>query len=81
MEALKAQSIQAGIGTGLARQPSSDSVSSLSSACSLDKHEKKKKKGWVLKRSLFTISSIALNKNFIYSCVAHLPKHFQGTPK
>lgn len=47
MDALKAQSIQAGIGTGLARQPSSDSVSSLSSACSLDKHEKKKKKGWV----------------------------------
>jgi hypothetical protein len=47
MESLRAQSIQAGIGTGLARQPSSDSVSSLSSACSLDKHEKKKKKGWV----------------------------------
>lgn len=47
MEALKQQSLQAGIGTGLARQPSSDSVSSLSSACSLDKHEKKKKKGWV----------------------------------
>ncbi|XP_044262879.1 protein sickie isoform X1 [Tribolium madens] len=52
MEALRAQSIQAGIGTGLARQPSSDSVSSLSSACSLDKHEKKKKKGWL--RSSFT---------------------------
>lgn len=48
METLKAQSLQAGIGTGLARQPSSDSVSSLSSACSLDKHEKKKKKGWVI---------------------------------
>lgn len=52
MEALRAQSLQAGIGTGLARQPSSDSVSSLSSACSLDKQEKKKKKGWL--RSSFT---------------------------
>lgn len=47
MESLRAQSLQAGIGTGLARQPSSDSVSSLSSACSLDKQDKKKKKGWV----------------------------------
>lgn len=47
MDSLRAQSLQAGIGTGLARQPSSDSVSSLSSACSLDKQEKKKKKGWV----------------------------------
>lgn len=47
MDALRAQSIQAGFGSGLARQPSSDSVSSLSSACSLDKQEKKKKKGWV----------------------------------
>ncbi|KAG5897070.1 hypothetical protein JTB14_025886 [Gonioctena quinquepunctata] len=52
MDNLRAQSIQAGIGTGLARQPSSDSVSSLSSACSLDKHDKKKKKGWL--RSSFT---------------------------
>lgn len=52
MEALRAQSIQAGIGSSLARQPSSDSVSSLSSACSIDKHEKKKKKGWL--RSSFT---------------------------
>ncbi|XP_074029206.1 sickie isoform X2 [Leptinotarsa decemlineata] len=52
MDSLRAQSIQAGIGTGLARQPSSDSVSSLSSACSLDKHDKKKKKGWL--RSSFT---------------------------
>ncbi|XP_050304123.1 protein sickie-like isoform X2 [Anthonomus grandis grandis] len=52
MESLRAQSIQAGIGSGLARQPSSDSVSSLSSACSLDKQEKKKKKGWL--RSSFT---------------------------
>ncbi|XP_060525859.1 protein sickie isoform X2 [Cylas formicarius] len=52
MEALRAQSIQAGIGSGLARQPSSDSVSSLSSACSLDKQDKKKKKGWL--RSSFT---------------------------
>ncbi|XP_050507171.1 protein sickie isoform X2 [Diabrotica virgifera virgifera] len=52
MEALRAQSIQAGIGSTLARQPSSDSVSSLSSACSLDKHDKKKKKGWL--RSSFT---------------------------
>lgn len=49
MDSLRAQSLQAGIGTGLARQPSSDSVSSLSSACSLDKQEKKKKKGWVSK--------------------------------
>lgn len=47
MEALRQQSSQVGIGLGLARQPSSDSVSSLSSACSLEKHEKKKKKGWV----------------------------------
>ncbi|KAI4459066.1 steerin [Holotrichia oblita] len=52
MDALRAQSIQAGFGSGLARQPSSDSVSSLSSACSLDKQEKKKKKGWL--RSSFT---------------------------
>lgn len=52
MDALRAQSIQAGIGSTLARQPSSDSVSSLSSACSLDKHDKKKKKGWL--RSSFT---------------------------
>ncbi|XP_057665931.1 protein sickie [Diorhabda carinulata] len=52
MDALRAQSIQAGIGSSLARQPSSDSVSSLSSACSLDKHDKKKKKGWL--RSSFT---------------------------
>ncbi|CAG9856593.1 unnamed protein product [Phyllotreta striolata] len=52
MESLRAQSIQAGIGSTLARQPSSDSVSSLSSACSLDKHDKKKKKGWL--RSSFT---------------------------
>ncbi|XP_022909425.1 protein sickie isoform X3 [Onthophagus taurus] len=52
MESLRVQSLQAGIGTGLARQPSSDSVSSLSSACSLDKQEKKKKKGWL--RSSFT---------------------------
>lgn len=52
VEALRAQSIQAGIGSGLARQPSSDSVSSLSSACSLDKQDKKKKKGWL--RSSFT---------------------------
>ncbi|XP_066251212.1 protein sickie [Euwallacea similis] len=52
MDALRAQSIQAGIGSTLARQPSSDSVSSLSSACSLDKQEKKKKKGWL--RSSFT---------------------------
>ncbi|CAH1134529.1 unnamed protein product [Ceutorhynchus assimilis] len=52
MESLRAQSIQAGIGSSLARQPSSDSVSSLSSACSLDKQEKKKKKGWL--RSSFT---------------------------
>ncbi|XP_076260420.1 sickie isoform X2 [Rhynchophorus ferrugineus] len=52
MEALRAQSIQAGIGSSLARQPSSDSVSSLSSACSVDKQEKKKKKGWL--RSSFT---------------------------
>ncbi|CAH0559607.1 unnamed protein product, partial [Brassicogethes aeneus] len=53
MDSLRAQSIQAGIGTGLARQPSSDSVSSLSSACSLDKQDKKnKKKGWL--RSSFT---------------------------
>lgn len=47
MESLRAQSVQAGLSTGLARQPSSDSVSSLSSACSLDKQDKKKKKGWV----------------------------------
>ncbi|XP_030764582.1 protein sickie isoform X2 [Sitophilus oryzae] len=52
MESLRAQSIQAGIGSSLARQPSSDSVSSLSSACSVDKQEKKKKKGWL--RSSFT---------------------------
>ncbi|KAF5274425.1 hypothetical protein FQR65_LT04341 [Abscondita terminalis] len=52
MEALRAQSSQVGIGLGLARQPSSDSVSSLSSACSLEKHDKKKKKGWL--RSSFT---------------------------
>ncbi|KAL1505332.1 hypothetical protein ABEB36_004923 [Hypothenemus hampei] len=52
MESLRAQSIQAGIGSSLARQPSSDSVSSLSSACSLDKQDKKKKKGWL--RSSFT---------------------------
>lgn len=52
MEALRAQSIQVGIGSSLARQPSSDSVSSLSSACSIDKHDKKKKKGWL--RSSFT---------------------------
>ncbi|KAK4882133.1 hypothetical protein RN001_005452 [Aquatica leii] len=52
MESLRAQSSQVGIGLGLARQPSSDSVSSLSSACSLEKHEKKKKKGWL--RSSFT---------------------------
>lgn len=52
MESLRAQSLQAGIGNGLARQPSSDSVSSLSSACSLDKQDKKKKKGWL--RSSFT---------------------------
>ncbi|XP_018575253.1 neuron navigator 3 isoform X2 [Anoplophora glabripennis] len=52
MDSLRAQSIQAGIGNGLARQPSSDSVSSLSSACSLEKHDKKKKKGWL--RSSFT---------------------------
>lgn len=47
MESLRTQSVQAGLTSGLARQPSSDSVSSLSSACSLDKQEKKKKKGWV----------------------------------
>nr|CAI5820132.1 unnamed protein product [Callosobruchus analis] len=60
MDALRAQSLQAGIGrdsgsngSSLARQPSSDSVSSLSSACSIDKqHDKKKKKGWL--RSSFT---------------------------
>lgn len=52
MDSLRAQSNQVGIGLGLARQPSSDSVSSLSSACSLEKHEKKKKKGWL--RSSFT---------------------------
>lgn len=49
MEMLRAQSLQAGLGqTVLARQPSSDSVSSMSSACSLDKQDKKKKKGWVI---------------------------------
>lgn len=49
MEQLRAQSVQAGLASpgALARQPSSDSVSSLSSACSLDKQDKKKKKGWV----------------------------------
>lgn len=52
MDSLRAQSIQAGIGSSLARQPSSDSVSSLSSACSFDKQDKKKKKGWL--RSSFT---------------------------
>ncbi|CAH1981009.1 unnamed protein product [Acanthoscelides obtectus] len=60
MDSLRAQSLQAGIGrdsgsngSSLARQPSSDSVSSLSSACSIDKqHDKKKKKGWL--RSSFT---------------------------
>ncbi|XP_044727991.1 protein sickie isoform X3 [Chrysoperla carnea] len=53
MEMLRAQSLQAGLGqTVLARQPSSDSVSSMSSACSLDKQDKKKKKGWL--RSSFT---------------------------
>lgn len=47
MENLRTSAIQGGISNGLARQPSSDSVSSLSSACSLDKQDKKKKKGWV----------------------------------
>lgn len=79
MEALKAQSIQAGIGTGLARQPSSDSVSSLSSACSLDKHEKKKKKGWVI--YLLIILIMFSNNLIFYSFVVHLLKHFQGTLK
>lgn len=59
MEHLRAQSIQAGIGQQvggtLVRQPSSDSVSSMSSACSLDKTDKqKKKKGWVSLNNSFT---------------------------
>ncbi|KAK9880377.1 hypothetical protein WA026_010260 [Henosepilachna vigintioctopunctata] len=52
MENLRTSAIQGGISNGLVRQPSSDSVSSLSSACSLDKQDKKKKKGWL--RSSFT---------------------------
>ena len=43
MENLRVQSVQ----VGLVRQTSSDSVSSLSSACSGDKQDRKKKKGWV----------------------------------
>ncbi|XP_018327565.1 protein sickie isoform X2 [Agrilus planipennis] len=58
MDSLRAQTIQAGFGkvnsssSGLSRQLSSDSVSSISSACSIERHEKKKKKGWL--RSSFT---------------------------
>lgn len=76
MEALRAQSSQVGIGLGLARQPSSDSVSSLSSACSLEKHEKKKKKGWV-NIVIYLISSIIFN-TLNYFLIAYLLKSTRG---
>ncbi|XP_045469651.1 protein sickie isoform X1 [Harmonia axyridis] len=78
MENLRTSAIQGGISNGLARQPSSDSVSSLSSACSLDKQDKKKKKGWL--RSSFTKAFSRNAKVTKVPCQNELESERQNSP-